>query len=300
MKTLGYLIARNCKIFYKDKGLFFSSLIAPLILMFLFVAFLGNVYRDSLLSVLPEGTQLGKKLIEGFAGGWLMSSLLAVCTVTIAFTANLVMVQDKVTGRANDFAVSPVHKSLLALSYYLATAIVTLMICFAAVAVGFIYLAAVGWYLSAADVFLVLLDVVLLVLFGTAFSSLVCRFLKSQGAITAVEAIVSASYGFLCGAYMPIASLAKGLGDALTLLPGTYGTALLHEHFMGGAIEAIGAGGIPAEYLGEIRRGFDCTLSFFGNAVPEWVCYLVLALSVAVLAGIYVLICSLLGRKRKK
>ena len=229
-----------------------------------------------------------------------MSSLLAVCTVTISFTANLVMVQDKVTGRANDFAVSPVHKSLLALSYYLATAIVTLMICFAAVAVGFIYLAAVGWYLSAADVFLVLLDVVFLVLFGTAFSSLVCRFLKSQGAITAVEAIVSASYGFLCGAYMPIASLAKGLGDALTLLPGTYGTALLHEHFMGGAIEAIGAGGIPAEYLGEIRRGFDCTLSFFGNAVPEWVCYLVLALSVAVLAGIYVLICSLLGRKRKK
>ena len=300
MKTLGYLIARNCKIFYKDKGLFFSSLIAPLILMFLFVAFLGNVYRDSLLSVLPEGTQLEKKLIEGFAGGWLMSSLLAVCTVTIAFTANLVMVQDKVTGRANDFAVSPVHKSLLALSYYLATAIVTLMVCFAAVAVGFIYLAAVGWYLSAADVFLVLLDVVLLVLFGTAFSSLVCRFLKSQGAITAVEAIVSASYGFLCGAYMPIASLAKGLGDALTLLPGTYGTALLHDHFMGGAIEAIGAGGIPAEYLGEIRRGFDCTLSFFGNAVPEWVCYLVLALSVAVLAGIYVLICSLLGRKRKK
>ncbi len=54
MKTLGYLIARNCKIFYKDKGLFFSSLIAPLILMFLFVAFLGNVYRDSLLSFLPE------------------------------------------------------------------------------------------------------------------------------------------------------------------------------------------------------------------------------------------------------
>lgn len=300
MKTLGYLIARNCKNFYKDKGLFFSSLIAPLILMFLFVAFLGNVYRDSLLSVLPEGIELEKRLIEGFAGGWLMSSLLAVCTVTIAFTANLVMVQDKVTGRANDFAVSPVHQSLLALAYYLSTALVTLLICLIAVAVGFIYLAAVGWYLSVSDVFFILVDTFLLVLFGTALSSLVCRFLKSQGAITAVEAIVSASYGFLCGAYMPIASLAEGLGDVLTLLPGTYGTALMHEHFMGGAIDAIGASGIPAEYLAEVRSGFDCTLSFFGNAVPEWVCFLVLALSIAVLAGIYVLICVLLGRKKKK
>lgn len=82
MKTLPYLIARNCKLFFKDKGMFLSSLIAPLILLFLFVAFLGDVYRDSLASVL-QGAELPDRLVEGFAGGWLMSSLLAVCTVPI-------------------------------------------------------------------------------------------------------------------------------------------------------------------------------------------------------------------------
>ncbi len=295
---LKYLIARNCKIYMKDKGLFFTSLIAPLILFFLFVAFLGNVYRDGLISNLPEGVEVGKKIVEGFAGGWLMSSLISVCAVSIAFTANMVMVQDKVTDRISDFAVSPVPESTLALGYYISTALVTLMVCGVALAVGFIYLAIVGWYLSAADVFLTLLDTVLLVMFGTALSSIVCRFLKSQGGITAVEVIVSAAYGFLCGAYMPISSLADGISHTLMFLPGTYGTALMHEHFMGGAIDKIGAlyGGDCSKAL---RSGYDCTLSFFGNEVPEWVCFLVIGLTVLILISAYVLLCTCKKKRRK-
>lgn len=296
---LWLLIRRNCKVFFKDKGLFFSSLIAPLILFFLFVAFLGNVYRDSLMGILPEGAALDSRLVEGFAGGWLMSSLLAVCTVSISFTANMVMVQDKVTERIADFTVSPVPKSTLALGYYISTALVTLLICGVALVVGFIYLVIVGWYLSVSDVVLTILDTVILVMFGTALSSIVCRFLKSQGGITAVEAIVSAAYGFLCGAYMPISSLADGISHAIMFLPGTYGTALLHEHFMGGAIDKIGEAFAP-EFADGIREGFDCTLSFFGNSVPEWVCFLVIGLTVAVLIGVYVLLCALPARRKNK
>lgn len=303
MKFL-YLVRRNCKLYFKDKGLFFSSLIAPLILFFLFVAFLRNVYTDSLMSILPEGAEVDSALVEGFAGGWLMSSLLAVCAVSIAFTANMVMVQDKVTDRFSDFAVSPVPKSTLALSYYISTALVTLFICGVALAVGFIYLAIVGWYLSVGDVFLCILDTVLLVMFGTALSSIVCHFLKSQGGITAVEVIVSAAYGFLCGAYMPISSLTDGISHAIMFLPGTYGTSLLHEHFMGGAIDELGSMfvQIPEEpsYSYKARKGFDCTLEFFGSDVPEWVCFLVIGLTVAALVGIYVLICTLKRKQKRK
>ena len=292
------LIARNCKLFFKDKGLFFSSLIAPLVLFFLFVAFLGNVYRDSLKSVL-DGAEIASRLVEGFAGGWLMSSLIAVCAVSISFTANMVMVQDKVTDRIADFAVSPVKQSSLALGYYLSTAIVTLMVCGVALVVGYVYLAIVGWYLTVWDVLLTLADTVLLVLFGTALSSVICRFLKSQGGITAVEVIVSAGYGFLCGAYMPISSLTPVLANIIMFLPGTYGTSLLHEHFMGGAIDAIGKATAPA-YADGIREGFDCSIEFFGNAVPEWVCFLVLVLTVALLVGLYVLLCVQPWKKKKR
>lgn len=47
MKTLLILTKRNSKLFFKDKGMFFSSLITPAILLVLYVTFLSNVYRDS-------------------------------------------------------------------------------------------------------------------------------------------------------------------------------------------------------------------------------------------------------------
>lgn len=296
---LGYLIARNCKVYFRDKSVFFSSLIAPLVLLFLYIAFLGNTYSDSLVNIAKNGFDitLEKSIVNAFAGGWLLSSLIAVCAVSIAFTANMVMVQDRVTGRIDDFNVSPVPKSFLALGYYLSTALVTLAICFAALFAGFIYLGIIGWYLSVADVFLLMLDTFLLVMFGTALSALCCSAIKSQGGITAVQAIVSAAYGFLCGAYMPIGSLAEGIADAIKFLPGTYGTSLLHEHFMGGVINAMpDAAGLKDA----VRASFDCKLDFFGYEVVQWVSYLVIALSIAVLVGTYILLLSLRRKKRMK
>ena len=36
MTGLGALIRRNCKLFFKDKGMFFTSLITPVILLVLY------------------------------------------------------------------------------------------------------------------------------------------------------------------------------------------------------------------------------------------------------------------------
>ena len=296
---LKYLIARNCKVYFRDKSVFYTSLIAPLILLFLYIAFLGSTYSNSLTNMVENnfGVTLDAGIVKAFAGGWLMSSLLAVCAVSIAFTANMVMVQDKVTGRFDDFTVSPVPKSYLALGYYISTALVTLAVCGVAFVAGFIYLAIVGWYMSAADVFLALLDTLILVLFGTALSSLVCSAVKSQGGITAVQVIVSAAYGFLCGAYMPIGSVSDWLASILKFLPGTYGTALLHEHFMGASIDAMPD---VAGLKDAVRLAFDCKIDFFGHDTAQWACYLVIALAALLLAGGYVLFLSLKKRRKKQ
>ena len=118
MKTLLILTKRNSKLFFKDKGMFFSSLITPAILLVLYVTFLSNVYRDSFLSALPEGFSLSDSIIDGVVGGQLASSLLAVCCVTIAFCSNLLMIQDKVTGSVRDLTVTPVKRSVLAMGYF--------------------------------------------------------------------------------------------------------------------------------------------------------------------------------------
>ena len=65
MKSLNALILRNIKLFFKDRGLFFSALITPLILLVLYATFLGNTYRSSFLSALPEGFTVSDDLING-------------------------------------------------------------------------------------------------------------------------------------------------------------------------------------------------------------------------------------------
>ena len=47
MKTVYSLTKRNCKLFFKDKGLFFSSLLTPIILLVLYVTFLANVFATA-------------------------------------------------------------------------------------------------------------------------------------------------------------------------------------------------------------------------------------------------------------
>ena len=289
MMGLGALIKRNTKLFFKDKGLFFTSLITPLILLVLYVTFLGNVYRDSFEMAFPEGMEIPNKLLDAAVGGQLISSLLAVCCVTVAFCSNMLMVQDKANGARKDLTITPVKSTTMALGYYIATMISTLLICLVATGAGFLYLGKVGWYLSGKDVLLILSDVFLLVMFGVALSSIINFFLSTQGQISAVGSIVSSMYGFICGAYMPISQFSKGLQNTLAFLPGTYATSLLRNHALQGVFAEMKADGYPKEIIDVLRDVIDCNVYFFDDKVELSTMYLILGGSVAMLVGVYVI-----------
>lgn len=290
MKTLLILTRRNAKLFFKDKGMFFSSLITPAILLVLYVSFLSSIYRGSFVSALPSGFTLSESIIDGVVAGQLASSLLAVCCVTIAFCSNLIMIQDKVTGSVRDLTVTPVKRSVLAMGYFSASYAATLIVCLITCGLCFLYTLSQGWYLSGADIALILLDVLLLTLFGTALSSCLHYFLTTQGQMSAVGTLVGAGYGFICGAYMPIANFPDGLQKVLSFLPGTYATSLLHNHWMRGALGEMGESGVPVQVLDAIRDSIDCNIYFFGKAVSQGAMYLILAGSVVLVTAVYVLI----------
>lgn len=290
MTGLGAFIKRNCKLFFKDKGMFFAAMMTPVILLVLYATFLANVYRDSFISGIEGFMEVPDKLINATVGGELVSSLLAVCGITVAFCSNMLMVQDKVTGARRDLTMTPIKRSVMALGYYMATVISTMIVCLTATGLCFLYLANVGWYLTAADVGCILLDVVLLVLFGTALSSIINLFLTSQGQISAVGTIVSAGYGFICGAYMPISQFGEGLQKVISFLPGTYGTSLVRNHALRGVYEEMSSLGFPAEVVENIKDSIDCNLYFFGEKVEIGTMYLILGGSVVLLMIIYVLL----------
>lgn len=298
MNSLFIITKRNIKLFFKDKGMFFTSLITPMILLVLYATFLGNIYKDTFMSVFPAGFEVKESLINACVGGQLTSSILAVSCVTVAFCSNMLMVQDKANSTINDFSVAPVDKRVMSLGYYIATLFSTLLICFAATGICLVYVASVGFYMSLVDVLLLFLDVFILVLFGVAISSIINFFLSTQGQISAVGSIISAAYGFICGAYMPISQFSEGLQKVLSFMPGTYGTSLIRNHAMRGPLEEMAKSGVPEEMIKGIKDTIDCNIYVSGQPVEVGTMYMILGGTAVLLIAVYVLM-NVFKRKQK-
>lgn len=298
-KTLPVLITRDIKMFFREKGLFFTALITPMILLVLYATFLSNVYRDSFVAGLPETVKVSSSVLEGVVAGQLISSLLAVSCVTVAFCSNMLSVQDKADRQIDDFAVSPVKGSELALAYYIASLASTLIVTLIALCAGLAFIGIKGWYLSASDVLLSFLDVVLVSMFGTALSTAINFFLSSRGQISAVGSIVSSCYGFICGAYMPISSFGAGLQKVISFLPGTYATGLMRNHLMRGAIDEF-CRGFPEESAQKFLDAVDCNLYFFGSRVSVGGMYLIVGCSVALLVALCMALYKVKGKAAVK
>lgn len=294
MKELGTLVRRNIKLFFKDKTLFFVAMISPVVLLVLFVSFLGSVYKDTFVGILSGvGAEVDGGLLDGAVVVYLLASLLAVSCVTVAFCCNVMSIQDKINGVTEDFKSTPVKSFTLALSYLVATFLVSCLICLVILAVALVVVGVMGqFYLRATDILMAVVDVVLLSLFGALLSSIFCHFCSSQAQMGAITGVISSCYGFLCGAYMPISQFASGIRGFISVLPGTFGTALLKGHLLAGYLAEI-----PDEAAVEgIRSGFDLKLEVFGGSVEVPVMYLVLIGAIVVLTAVFLW----LNRKTRK
>lgn len=290
MKEITALVSRNRKLFFKDKGMLFSSMITPVILIVLYATFLANVYKDSFVSATKNMIDLPDKIINGTVAAQLAAALLAVSCVTVTFCVNLTMVQDRASGARKDFDVSPVSKTKIYIGYFLSTVLNSLMVNGTALALCLLYILKMGWYMNASDVIFIILDMILLVLFGSTLSSIVSYPLKTQGQLSAVGTIVSAGYGFVCGAYMPISNFSSGLQKALSYLPGTYGTSLVKNHMLNGVYKEMADIGMPSEAVTVIRNTLDCNPVFRGHVVGVSQMYLIMAGSIVVFGAAYLLI----------
>ena len=287
LRKMRYLTLRNIKLYFKDKMTFLVSLITPLILLVLFIAFLKSTYEDSILSII-QGFDLDQSLIDAFTGGWLFSSVLATSCITVAFCSGM-MVIDKINRANIDFMVSPVKKSTLQLSYVLANLFSTFIITFVLLIVGLIYLACVGFYITFVDILLIVFGIIITSLFGTILANIIWTFTHSQGVVSGVCTLVSALYGFICGAYMPISAMGQGMQYFVSLLPGTYATVLFRQGFLNSVLNRMRET-LPQEMINGIASGFDVKMSFFGHDVSTLALILVISISTIVLLGVFLFI----------
>jgi len=287
LRKMRYLTLRNIKLYFKDKMTFLVSLITPLILLVLFIAFLKSTYEDSILSII-QGFDLDQSLIDAFTGGWLFSSVLATSCITVAFCSGM-MVIDKINRANIDFMVSPVKKSTLQLSYVLANLFSTFIITFVLLIVGLIYLACVGFYITFVDILLIVFGIIITSLFGTILANIIWTFTHSQGVVSGVCTLVSALYGFICGAYMPISTMGQGMQYFVSLLPGTYATVLFRQGFLNSVLNRMRET-LPQGMINGIASGLDVKMSFFGHDVSTLALILVISISTIVLLGVFLFI----------
>ena len=288
MKKIINLTIRNIKVYFSDKGMFFTSLITPAILLILYSTFLANVYKDAFISAIPDGIQISNKLLNGLVSGQLVGSLLSVSCITVAFCSNMLMVQDKVNGNLKDLIITPTDKKTLAISYFLASFISTLIVNLFALVLCLIYIAINGWFMNINDILLIVLNVISLTLFGCILSSLINSFLSTQGQISAVGSIVSSMYGFIAGAYMPMSQFGAGLRNTLLFLPTTYATALMKNSVMESTFRELGKI-IPNDVINSLKESIDIRLIFNNNVISISTMYLIVIITIIVLFILYIL-----------
>lgn len=293
------LVERSLKIFLKDKASVFFSLLAPLIVLGLYLLFLGDIQMDGIKAAF-EGAPIDDKLLKSFVDSWMLAGVVSVACVTVSFSVQGITVQDREKGVLNDMLASPISRGIIDLSYLISNFVVTLCICLIVLAVAFVYVAITGWTLSFVDAVLLIALTIMSVLSASVISTLVGLAFRTSSQHSAFVGIISAVIGFVMGAFMPLSAFPKGVQYVTLFVPATYSAALYRNLFMRGALEKIDAV-LPGAEDG-LKGSFSMELDFFGKTIGADMQAVIFAAFIALTLAAWIAIAvakAVKGRKRR-
>ena len=192
-------VSRNLKVFFRDKTAVFFSLLAVLIVLGLYIFFLGDVWVDSFPNI---------KGVKNLMNCWIIAGLIGVTSVTANMGAFGTMIEDKSKNKIKDFYVSPIKKSKIVGGYIISSFIVGSMMSVVTLIISQIYLV-----YSGVDVlnFKELTEVFLIILMTSLSNSAMILFIvslfSSEKAFSTASTIVGTLIGFITGIYLPISML---------------------------------------------------------------------------------------------
>ncbi len=287
---LGNLIRRGLKMYLSDKMAVFLSILSPLIILFLYLMFLGDIQYDSVVAKLSDYA-VNDDAVHAFIDGWMMAGALAVSCITVSFCAQYLMINDREGGAMQDMLTSPIKRGVLSVSYLIVNIVITTVIVGIITALAFVYLAATGWYLSGADVGKIIGMLLLSVLSASLFTTIICMLFRTQSAHGGASGILSAAIGFFIGAYMPIAIFPKAIQYFVLFMPGSYSAGVLRNLFMRGAMESVVAG-LPAPAVEPVKQGlmesFSMQMDAFGKTIYEKEMWIIFACTLVVFVAAYI------------
>ena len=238
-------VSRNLKVFFRDKTAVFFSLLAVLIVLGLYIFFLGDVWVDSFPNI---------KGVKNLMNCWIIAGLIGVTSVTANMGAFGTMIEDKSKNKIKDFYVSPIKKSKIVGGYIISSFIVGSMMSVVTLIISQIYLV-----YSGVDVlnFKELTEVFLIILMTSLSNSVMILFIvslfSSEKAFSTASTIVGTLIGFITGIYLPISMLPDSVQIIVKLFPTSHGISILRQIFMKKQMD-ISFADVPTNYINEFKE----------------------------------------------
>lgn len=290
------LVKRNIKIYLRDPMAVFSSLISVMVLMLIYILFLGDIGDHSVRAFFSNENQIKFSVYSQ-----MMAGVIVLNTVTIPLGYLGSIVSDFQNRQIDAFMVTPVKRYKVILGYYLASLTITLVFSLlmwylAVIIIGLV----TGIFYSFSMILYVSLWILILVFISTSFMILLTTFINSINAFGAISGIFGGFVGFVSGIYLPITQNSPQILRIFSsLVPFSHMSIHLKNILMQPSYEMIlnNTGGDLAA-VDKVRDVFGATeLGFLGLDISSG--YMILFAAI-ISVGIFFLSTYRLSRKIKR
>ncbi len=278
---------RNVLLFFKDKTTLLFSMMAPIIVFFLYIVFLKNAYLDGLKEAVKDlNDVIDIKDVESITNAWLLAGVLGTSAITVSLNSLQVMVKDKEVKIDYDYNSSPIPSIVIILAYFTGAFINTFIITGSILTLGLILLNIIGnLYLSFTAIVLLYLVTVLGAASSTIIMMVIVSFFKRSSALGAFSGIISAAIGFIIGAYIPLGEFSKTVQGIMSLVPGSHISCLYRNLLMTDLLDHINLtlnGLDNGMFCNMVKNTFALNLNMFDYITPMSFMYIYSASSIVI------------------
>lgn len=269
MKQIASLIKRNFRMYIRDRGAVFFSLLTMLIVIGLMILFLGENNVKNITNILTESgglrnAETDQKNAEILVLMWTIAGILSVNTITVSLSVIGIMITDFSRKRLQSFYTAPISRMKIALGYIGAAVVCSLLISGLTMIIAETYAVANGAEALGFTAHCKLLTMVFVnSLTYTSIMYFIAMFIVSESAWTGLGTVVGTLAGFLGAIYIPMGALSTGVQGALKCTPVLYGSSMFRKVFTESAMADTFAG-LPASVTDEFCKQMGITV-FLGD-----------------------------------
>lgn len=274
------LTKRNIRVYIRDRGAVFFSLLSMIIVLGLMLFFLGDMNISSLTDLLGEfpnrDADTDKQNAELFVMLWTCGGILSINAATVTLAVYSSMIKDRTNGILSSIYTAPVSRLTISAAYVTSAWICSVIICTLTLAISEIYCIIQGGAVFSLVSHFKLMGMIMANSFTySSLMYLAAVLVKTEGAWSGMGTVIGTLVGFLGGIYLPIGSLAEEIAAGLKFFPVIYGAKMFRSVMTEDICNEIFTY-TPEAFRTEYLDAMGVNIDFFGAEISDGGCVAIL------------------------